>query len=208
MPTQRAQCVQCGQSFSRPISRGRPKTLCSDECRKVRFGAYSRPKQDRRNCVCVDCGVRCQRSKPQGDWLPPAEARCRKCFHEHRRALSVGGLTCACGKRKQRTASNCRACYTESMKTHRLRESRRPADYDRAHNNLRRAWETILEVTEINCARCDQPILADQTWHLDHRDDRNGYLGPSHSRCNLAAGRRAHQAQLRAATASLKVVVA
>jgi hypothetical protein len=27
-------------------------------------------------------------------------------------------------------------------------------------------------------------------WHLDHRDDRRGYLGASHARCNTVAGAR------------------
>jgi hypothetical protein len=38
------------------------------------------------------------------------------------------------------------------------------------------------------CARCHQPIEPGEDWQLDHRDDRQGYLGPSHRRCNLRAG--------------------
>ena len=48
------------------------------------------------------------------------------------------------------------------------------------------------------CARCGLPIGPADTWHLDHADDRSGYLGPAHARCNLeAAG--AKSAAMRAA---------
>lgn len=43
----------------------------------------------------------------------------------------------------------------------------------------------------IPCARCGHPVGRD--FHLDHTDDRTGYLGPSHPSCNLrAAGLAAH----------------
>jgi hypothetical protein len=37
-------------------------------------------------------------------------------------------------------------------------------------------------------ARCDELIAADEKWELDHRDDGNGWLGPSHRSCNRSAG--------------------
>jgi hypothetical protein len=37
------------------------------------------------------------------------------------------------------------------------------------------------------CVRCREPIEAGSAWALDHRDDRNGYLGPAHHRCNAQA---------------------
>lgn len=39
------------------------------------------------------------------------------------------------------------------------------------------------------CARCGNLIVPGTPWHLDHADDRGGYLGPSHARCNEIAGR-------------------
>jgi hypothetical protein len=39
--------------------------------------------------------------------------------------------------------------------------------------------------------RCGVAIDPSERWHLDHADDRSGYLGPSHARCKLeAAGRK------------------
>jgi len=37
------------------------------------------------------------------------------------------------------------------------------------------------------CPHCAELIQPGQPWHLDHRDDRSGYLGPSHATCNLRA---------------------
>jgi hypothetical protein len=34
-------------------------------------------------------------------------------------------------------------------------------------------------------------ILPGTEWALDHTDDRTGYLGPSHKRCNDSAGGKA-----------------
>jgi hypothetical protein len=55
------------------------------------------------------------------------------------------------------------------------------------------------------CARCGHPMLPGQILHLDHTDDRTGWLGFSHGsrchicgkRCNLtAAAKKARRIQL------------
>jgi hypothetical protein len=65
-----------------------------------------------------------------------------------------------------------------------------------------RSIAPLVRAGKATCARCGEPIHPeDDDWHLDHNADRNGYLGPSHARCNLAAGaavvngRRSAQAQ-------------
>lgn len=43
------------------------------------------------------------------------------------------------------------------------------------------------------CTRCGNPILPDQPVQDDHTDDRTGYLGLAHARCNArAGGQRSH----------------
>jgi len=60
---------------------------------------------------CVDCGQPCQPSKPTGDWKPPADSRCRGCYHKHRRATGLGPKPiCACGNAMSHGAKRCRAC--------------------------------------------------------------------------------------------------
>jgi hypothetical protein len=47
------------------------------------------------------------------------------------------------------------------------------------------------------CVRCGQPMQPWQELHLDHNDDRTGWLGFSHSVCNLrAAAKKARRIQL------------
>jgi hypothetical protein len=65
--------------------------------------------------------------------------------------------------------------------------SRHLRGYTNAHVARRRQLEPLVATGRTNCSRCGQPIEPGQPWHLDHRDDRHGYLGPSHATCNLRA---------------------
>lgn len=62
--------------------------------------------------------------------------------------------------------------------------------YGRAHQALRAKWEPKVETGVVDCARCGEPIAPDAEWHLGHTDDRTGYQGPEHARCNTQAGGR------------------
>jgi hypothetical protein len=58
----------------------------------------------------------------------------------------------------------------------------------------RAKWEIPVGLGQVDCARCHRRIRLGQPWHLDHTDDRTGYLGPSHAGCNTSAGgKAAHQ---------------
>lgn len=48
------------------------------------------------------------------------------------------------------------------------------------------------------CARCGRPMLPGQALDLDHADDRPGWLGFSHAKCNRQAGGRKGSAARRA----------
>jgi hypothetical protein len=65
--------------------------------------------------------------------------------------------------------------------------SRHTRGYTNAHVARRRQLEPLVATGQLACSRCGQLIQPDQPWHLDHRDDRSGYLGPSHATCNLRA---------------------
>jgi hypothetical protein len=62
------------------------------------------------------------------------------------------------------------------------------------HKARRARLAADVNAGRMTCARCGQPIEPGQPWALDHRDDRKGYLGPSHQSCNAAAGaQRRHE---------------
>lgn len=57
-----------------------------------------------------------------------------------------------------------------------------------SHQRRRAAIAPLVRAGKATCARCGEPIHPDEDWHLDHNATLNGYLGPSHARCNLSAG--------------------
>jgi len=65
--------------------------------------------------------------------------------------------------------------------------------YGAQHKALRKTWQARLNKGElVRCARCGEQVRPSDAWALDHDDnDRTHYLGPSHARCNDAAGGRA-----------------
>ena len=65
--------------------------------------------------------------------------------------------------------------------------SRHARGYTNAHVARRRQLEPLVATGQVSCCRCNELIEPGQLWHLDHRDDRRGYLGPSRATCNLRA---------------------
>jgi len=97
-----------------------------------------------------------------------------------------------CGRLTSRRGSRCSDCASAKGKARDARRgSRQARGYDAVHDALREQWRPKVETGRVRCARCGELIPADQAWALDHTDDRTGYLGPSHTTCNAAAGGRA-----------------
>ena len=65
--------------------------------------------------------------------------------------------------------------------------SRHARGYGSARESRRRSLESYVRSGRAFCTRCGQLIQPGETWHLDHRDDRAGYLGAAHAVCNLRA---------------------
>ena len=69
--------------------------------------------------------------------------------------------------------------------------------YDATHVATRRWWKPIVEAGGVDCVRCGLPIARGSRWHLDHRDDGGGYLGPAHAKCNLRAAAKLGNQRMR-----------
>src|SRR5262245_48007686 len=73
------------------------------------------------------------------------------------------------------------------------RRSRHQRGYTNTHVSRRRQLAPVVATGKVSCCRCGELIQPGEAWHLDHRDDRRGYLGPAHAACNLrAAGLKRH----------------
>ena len=73
--------------------------------------------------------------------------------------------------------------------------------YGTAHQKQRAKWAKQVDAGTAYCARCGRPINPGTPWDLDHTEDRSGYLGPSHARCNRATAGKGKRKRRRKATA-------
>jgi hypothetical protein len=74
------------------------------------------------------------------------------------------------------------------------KRSRHLRGYTSAHVTRRRQLAPLVATGKVACCRCGELIQPVDAWHLDHRDDRRGYLGAAHATCNLrAAGKKRHR---------------
>ena len=62
------------------------------------------------------------------------------------------------------------------------------ARYNGPHREMRRRLDPVVQLGETPCVRCGELTEPGSRWHLDHRDDGRGWLGPSHASCNARAG--------------------
>lgn len=60
--------------------------------------------------------------------------------------------------------------------------------YNARHKAERARWVPRVKAGGVLCARCHQPLAPNEPFDLDHTDDRTGYNGPAHVKCNRRAG--------------------
>jgi hypothetical protein len=76
--------------------------------------------------------------------------------------------------------------------------------YDWTHQRIRKALLASGYWLMASCPRCGLPMRFGEKLDLDHTEDRAGYLGLSHSRCNQAAGARKGSARRKARLAKTR----
>jgi hypothetical protein len=83
----------------------------------------------------------------------------------------------------------CAGCGRVVKRGSRCARCKRGGGYGGDHRRRRAEVEgLILSGVVVLCARCGRPIGRAERWELDHTDDRRGYLGASHAKCNARAG--------------------
>jgi hypothetical protein len=76
--------------------------------------------------------------------------------------------------------------------------------YGLEHQQERKRWASIVAAGQAVCTRCKQPIAPGANWHLDHTNDRLGYLGVAHASCNIRAANELRAARARAYVQALQ----
>jgi hypothetical protein len=81
-------------------------------------------------------------------------------------------------------------CTTHTRQRDRRRGTRQQRGYDSTHDRLRAALVAALDPWT-PCPRCGQPLGPDPSiLDLMHRQDRAGWLGLGHARCNRDTARK------------------
>ena len=62
--------------------------------------------------------------------------------------------------------------------------------YGWTHQQVRAKWVRIVAAGQAFCAHCGGWIAPGSPWDMGHREDRSGWTGPEHQRCNRAKGAR------------------
>lgn len=83
-------------------------------------------------------------------------------------------------------------CAEHARAHDKARGTRQQRGYGAEHQRTRA--ELLPQAYGQPCPHCGERMWPDQALHLDHTDDRSGYIGMCHSTCNLSrAGKAAHR---------------
>jgi hypothetical protein len=194
-------CYTCGVEF---VPRSSSQRYCSPGCR---------PAPERRASVpTVPCSV-CGRLRWRtGSSLPVGSMTCNPCRRlragraaEEHQVKPVGTIRRSCaecqgpvvvGTKRRKYCSE--GCLRKAM-NRRGSGGKSPAPergYDAEHRRLRR--ELLPSAYGTPCALCGEVMQQGDALHLDHTEDRSGYRGFAHARCNVLDGARRGGAATRA----------
>ena len=88
--------------------------------------------------------------------------------------------------------SDASLCPPHRAEYEKRRGSPKQRDYGANHQAERERLKRA-GIQNFNCARCGRRFHQLEPFDLGHTDDRNGWSGPEHQRCNRqAAGKAAH----------------
>jgi hypothetical protein len=74
--------------------------------------------------------------------------------------------------------------------------------YGWKHQQARARVKREVDAGRAFCARCGGFIVPGTSWDLDHSNDRENYLGPSHSSCNRGEPNKRRRAKVASADAA------
>lgn len=88
----------------------------------------------------------------------------------------------------------CPPCQGIATQKRNARAPRAQRGYDAAHDRERKRWEPVVAAGNGWCAQptCLEPtryIPPGTPWDLAHNEDRTGWRGPAHARCNRATNK-------------------
>jgi hypothetical protein len=197
-------CARCGSLMWRGTSSLPPGQSVCRPCRQAAPVPYSRrPRikpiplvRDGRYPMrsCAYCSVefeatsarpqkRCPTCRHRG--IKPSSSPCVSCGT--RVAFSRGGVSRChpCRRRRNAEVVDQIAADPSLAKYVRLPSAARGYGYE--HQKMRKQFISAFRPGD-PCVRCGDPMLDPKELHLDHTDDRSGYLGLSHASCNTRAG--------------------
>ena len=139
-----------------------------------------------RTSAAVETCLECRRSKPMKKAYTPELRQCRTCsapFETRTPTQVYCSVPC---REKRRGFGN----------TDRKRASSAKRGYGAEHRRVREQWAARLQRDGgATCCICGHWIDVDESWHLDHTPERDGYRGVAHATCNKRDGAKRGRAR-------------
>lgn len=122
--------------------------------------------------------------------MPKRWCQCTSCQFCHTQAGTHGILFDADATK----TTKCPGCHAANQQQRNARGNTTARGYGPDHQAARRQWEPVVNAgnawcTETTCLEPDRHITPGTPWDLAHNEDRTGYKGPAHQRCNRATSK-------------------